>query len=127
TTTAASAYQCNLRNGEAYEPNPVKPSMQAPVLHTGHILRILVGAKGEGLVLEKRPPRLSRSSACSGHVARHSGLGDAETQHQKLAMDPWRTPEKVLAGHPCDQAADLAFDPGPPSAPTTPRTIPPQP
>jgi len=33
-------------------------------------------------------------------------LGRA-TEHEKLAMDPWRIPEKVLTGHPCDQSLDL--------------------
>jgi len=28
-------------------------------------------------------------------------------------MDPWRSPEKVLTGPPCDQMTDLTFDPGP--------------
>jgi hypothetical protein len=125
--TTASAYQRNLPNCEAHDPPPVKPGMQASGLFAGHILRILAAAKGEGLVAQKRPPRLSRSPACVGHIARHRCLGDAETEHAKLAMDPWRTPEKVLTGHPCDQLADLAFDPGPSSAPTTTRAIAPQP
>jgi hypothetical protein len=44
-------------------------------------------------------------------VARYGRLRDAETEHQKLAMDPWRTPEKILTGHPCDQMVDLSGNP----------------
>lgn len=43
---------------------------------------------------------------------RHGGLGHAEAEHAKLAMEPRDTPEKVLTGHPCDQIADLIGNPG---------------
>ena len=73
-----------------------------------------------GLIAKKSPPRLSRPSASCGHVARYGGLGDAETEHQKFTMDPWRTPEKVLTGHPYDQMADFTGNPRAPTAPATP-------
>jgi len=38
-------------------------------------------------------------------------------------MDPRRTPEKVLTGHPCDQMADLTGNPGTPTSPATTRSI----
>jgi len=61
------------------------------------------------LIAKKSPPRLPRPSASSRHVARHGGLGDAETHHQKFTMDPRRTPEKVLTGHPYDQNDGLRW------------------
>src|SRR5580704_17943580 len=80
-------------------------------------LEILAVTERHGLIAKKTPPRLP--SALSGHVARQGGLGDAETQHQKFTMNPRRSPQKVLAGHLCDQLADFA---GNPRAPTTPAT-----
>jgi hypothetical protein len=38
-------------------------------------------------------------------------------------MDPRRTPEKVLTGHPYDQMSDFAGNPGAPTAPATPGSI----
>ena len=84
------------------------------------LLGILAVTERHGLIAKKSPPRLSRPSASCRQVARHGGLGDAETEHQKLTMDPWRTPEKVLTGHPYDQMADLTGNPGAPTAPATP-------
>jgi hypothetical protein len=46
-------------------------------------------------------------------------LGDAETEHQKFTVDPWRTPEKVLTGHLCDQMGDFTGNPRAPAAPAT--------
>jgi hypothetical protein len=43
TTASARAYQRNLRNCEAHDPAEVRPSMQAPVLPAGLILRVPVG------------------------------------------------------------------------------------
>jgi len=54
-------------------------------------------------------------------------LGDAEAEYAKLAMDPRRTPEKVLTGHPCDQIADLTGNPGTSTSPAATRSISPNP
>ena len=86
----------NLRRRGSYARNPTGLTMQVSVS-----LRPLFGIPAEcsGLIAKKSPPRLSRPSASSGHVARHRCLGDAETEHQKFTMDPRRSPQKVLAGH----------------------------
>ena len=76
--------------------------------------------EGHGLIAKKNPPRLLRPSASCRHVARHGGLGDAETEHQKFTMDPRRIPQKVLTGHSCDQTSDFAGNPRAPAAPATP-------
>ena len=82
-------------------------------------LRSLFGTLAEptSLIAKKGAPPLCWPSAWYGQVARDSGLGDAEPKHEQLAMDPRRTPEKVLTGHPCDQMADLAGDPWTPASP----------
>ena len=79
----------------------------------------MVTAEGDGLIAKKGPPRLSGPSAWCWHVARYGGLGHCEPEHEKLAMDPWRTPEKVLTGHLCDQMANLTGDPRTPTSPAT--------
>jgi hypothetical protein len=75
-------------------------------------------------------PRAARKifhdPASCRHVARHGGLGDAETEHQMFTMDPRRTPQKVLAGHPYDQMSDFAGNPRAPAAPATPSSISPK-
>jgi hypothetical protein len=76
-------------------------------------------AERTGLIAKKGQPRLCWPSAWCGQVARYGGLGDAETEHEKLAMDPWSTPEKILTGHPREQTADLAGNPWTPSSPVT--------
>ena len=83
--------------------------------------RPLLGILAErtGLIAKKGPPRLCWPSAWCGQVARYGGLGHGEAEHEKLAMDPWRTPQKVLTGHLCDQMADLAGDPRTPASPAT--------
>ena len=90
------------------------------------LLGILAVTERDGLIAKKGPPRLPRPSASSRQVERHGGLGDAETEHQKLTMDPRRTPKEVLAGHLCDQLADFTGNPGSPAAPATSGSISPK-
>ena len=66
------------------------------------LLGILAVAERTGLIAKKGPPRLCRPSAWRRQVTRYGGLGDCKPEHEKLAMDPWRTPEKVVTGHPYD-------------------------
>jgi hypothetical protein len=56
-----------------------------------------------GLIAKKGPPRLCWPSAWCWRVARYGCLGDAEPDHEKFTMDPWRAPGKVLMGYPCNQ------------------------
>lgn len=40
------------------------------------------------------------------------GLRDAETEHEKLTVYPWRTPQEVVTRHPSNQLANFtAFVP----------------
>ena len=76
-------------------------------------------AERTGLIAKEGPPRLSRPSAWRRQVARYGGLGDAEPEHEKLAVDPRSTSEKILTGHPCDQTADLTGNPWTAASPAT--------
>ena len=66
------------------------------------------------MVLKKRPPGLRRRPPIPHHVFGDRRLGDFEPQHQQFAMDPGRTPERILFAHPSDEIAQLAIDPWPP-------------
>jgi len=103
----------NLRHHGSFARNPTGLTMQVSTS-----LRPLWGilAESTGLIAKKGPPRLFWLSAWCRQVARYCGLRNAETEHQKLAMDPWRTPEKVLTGHLCYQKANFTGDPRAPTA-----------
>jgi hypothetical protein len=62
------------------------------------LLWIRMVAEGDGLIAKKAPPRLYRPSVWYGQITRYGGLGEAETEHEKLAMNPVEHPEKILAG-----------------------------
>ena len=111
-----NTYRRNLRSRGSHELGPMGRNMPARVS-----LRPLLGMLAErtGLIAKKGPPRLCWPSAWCWQVARHGGLGDAEPEHEKFAMDPWRTPEKILTGHPCDQITDLSGNLGAPTSPAT--------
>ena len=119
-TPEPNTYRSNLRNRGSYELGPIRLTMQARV-NPRPLLGIV--AERTGLIAKKGPPRLCWPSAWCWQVARYGGLGDAEPEHEKFTMDPWRAPEKVLAGHLCDQMADLTGDPRTPTSPVTTRSI----
>ena len=96
--------QSNSRSRGLHEISRIGRTLRASV-SVGPLLGIL--AERTGLIAKEGPPRLSRPSALRRQVARNCGLGDAEPEHEKLAVDPWSTPEKILTGHLCDQTADL--------------------
>jgi hypothetical protein len=83
----------NLRSRGSDELGPKGQKMRASVS-----LRPLPGfTVGErtGLIAKKRPPRPCWPSVWCPQVARHNSLGDAETEHQKLAMDPRRSSREL--------------------------------
>jgi hypothetical protein len=87
----------NARSRGLHEISRIGRTLRANV-SVGPLLGIL--AERTGLIAKEGPPRLSGPSARSRQVARHGGLGDAEPEHEKFAVDPWSTPEKILKGHP---------------------------
>ena len=66
------------------------------------------------VVSKKRPPGLRRRPPTPHHVFGDRRLGDFEPQHQQFAMDPGRTPERILVAHPSDEIAQLTIDLWPP-------------
>jgi hypothetical protein len=99
----------NLRSRGLYEFSRIGSTLPASV-SVRPFLGIL--AERTGLIAKKGPPRLSRPSACCRQVARYGGLRDVETEHEKLAVNPWS-----------DQTANLAGNPWTPASPATTRSI----
>ena len=115
----------NLRSPGPFELGPIGLTLWTSV-SPGPFLGTLAVTESHGLIAKKNPPRLPRPSASSRHVARHGGLGDAETEHQKFTMDPRRTPEKVLTGHPYDQMVNFTGNLRAPAPPPPPCSISPK-
>src|SRR3982074_2755789 len=72
------------------------------------------GHDGLLVVLQKRQPLLTRvaSALNSTQIPGDSPLRDSEAELQHLAMDPGRSPARVLLGQSSDQPPDLPGDPG---------------
>jgi len=115
----------NLRSSGSLELGPIGGTPWVSVFPRPFLV-ILAVTERRGLIAKKSPPRLVRPSASNRHVAGHGGLGNAETEHPKFTMDPWRSPQKVLVGHLCDQLADFTGNPRAPTAPATTRSISPK-
>jgi hypothetical protein len=108
--------RCNLRSRGSHELGPIGPNTQASVSPRP---RLGILAKRTGLIAQEAPPRLGWPSAWCRQVTRDGGLGNGEPEHEKLAVDPRGTPEKVLPGHLSDQIAHLTGDPRTPTSPAT--------
>jgi hypothetical protein len=87
----------SLRIRELHEIGRIGRNIRASV-SVRPLLEIL--AERNGLIAKKGPPRLCWPPASCRHVARDGRLRDRETENEKFAMDPWRTPEKVLSDQP---------------------------
>jgi hypothetical protein len=61
------------------------------------------------VIAEKGNPALGRLwiSRCPFHPTRDRSLRDIKTEHEKLAMDAWRSPRWVFNDHPEDQFLNL--------------------
>jgi hypothetical protein len=82
-----------------------------------------VGRSDPGrLVAQECLPALRTRSSGTDHISSNGRFSDVDSEHEQLAMDFWRSPERVLAAHPADQFTDFAVDPGvfptPPRLPT---------
>ena len=82
------------------------------------------------MVMEKgQPPRgllLVCSTFQSRQVARDGWLGDLEAECQQLAVDPRRTPPRIIGLHSADEYPDLVMDCGPPEWPGAQTPEPPE-
>jgi hypothetical protein len=85
------------------------------------------------VIADKSTPTLTRRTTLPGHVLADGRLRDCKSKLEKLAMNPWRTPERVLKAHLPDQCPQFLADRRPTSrgprlsAPiaTKPSTVPP--
>src|SRR5258708_1788467 len=61
------------------------------------------------VITEKGKPALGwlRLSSCPFHPTRDRSLRDIKTEHEKLAVDAWRSPRRVLNDHPENQFPNL--------------------
>jgi hypothetical protein len=61
------------------------------------------------VITEKGKPALGRLriSRCPFHPTRDRSLRDIKTEHEKLAVDAWRSPRWVLNDHPENQFLNL--------------------
>jgi hypothetical protein len=80
---------------------------------------------------KKRSPRLRWRLPMSNHVLGDRCLTDLDPELKKLAMDPWRSPQRIRPRHLADQVSDLLWHirPSRPSAlpspvPTKPLAMP---
>ena len=62
----------------------------------------------------------------AGHVPRYGSLRNRQSQLEKLAMDPWSAPSKILTSHTGDQLTDFRGDLRAPASPATTRAMAPQ-
>ena len=67
------------------------------------------------VVAQKGSPSLAWRSAPLDHVLRDARMGDLEPELEQLAVDPRRSPKRVLDAHPTDQRPQVRVDPRPPS------------
>src|SRR5438132_1198455 len=80
------------------------------------------------MILQKRAPRRRRRPPGPEHVLRNRRLRYGYAELQQLAMNSWRTPERIGAAHPPNQISELRTDHGPAgSVPTLPRPVASQP
>src|SRR5271167_3070246 len=60
------------------------------------------------LIAQECPPALRTRSFGPDQVTSNGRFADVDSEHEQLAMDFWRSPERVLATHPADQFTDFA-------------------
>jgi hypothetical protein len=115
----ADAHACRCRKPvTAYRPTSATPARK-------EVTRRPTGR----LCLPKTLSGMTVGWSCAAwcrQITRDGGLGNGVPQHEKLTVDPWSTPEKVLPGHLSDQIAHLTGDPRTPTSPTTRGTISPE-
>jgi hypothetical protein len=62
------------------------------------------------VVPQKCFPGLRRRRPTADQVFRDRRLSDLKTEHQELAMDSRRTPQRVFLAHPLDQITQAVMD-----------------
>src|ERR1700694_4332756 len=59
------------------------------------------------MIAEECLPPLGWRASSPGHILGHAGLSDIDVELEKLAMDPWRSPQRIANAHLADQPAYL--------------------
>jgi hypothetical protein len=94
------------------------------------ILKVTVGtAKKSIAAITSRCLRREHKPARQGvgtgwtprQVPRDGALGHVEAEHDQLAVDPWRSPGRILRHNPADQVADAPVYRWPPRSPVPTR------
>jgi hypothetical protein len=70
------------------------------------------------MILQKRPPSLAWRSVPLDHVLGDGRLSDFKPELEQFAVDPRRSPERVIHAHLLDQRTEVRLDLGPPSPQT---------
>src|SRR6187200_1082484 len=65
------------------------------------------------MVVQEGVPALTWRPAAFGHVLRNARLRDLKPELEQFAMDPWRTPQRIIRAHLPDQCAQACVDLGP--------------
>src|SRR5258705_11576796 len=55
-----------------------------------------------GMIIEKCFPTLGRRASTPGHILGHARLPDIDAELEKLAVDPWRSPQRIGNAHLAD-------------------------
>src|SRR5213076_409020 len=63
-----------------------------------------------GVIAQESPPARRARAVTPWHVLGDSRLSDVDTKFQQLAMNAWRTPQRVVAADCPDQIADVGRD-----------------
>src|SRR5215813_6975845 len=80
------------------------------------------------VIVEERSPRLRWRLRTADHVFGDRGLGDLNSKFEQFAVDPRRTPKRILTAHCSNQIASFLWNLGTSGSPVTyfPGPIPPE-
>src|SRR5260370_23370360 len=59
------------------------------------------------MIMKERLPTLRWRASSPGHILGHAGLSDFDAELEELAMDPWRSPQRIGDAHLPDKRANL--------------------
>jgi hypothetical protein len=75
---------------------------------------LIDGSNRLGVIPQKCLPGLRWWPRWPHHMFRDRRLGELKAKHEKLAVDPRRTPARIFPDRPLDQITQIAINPRPP-------------